>query len=137
MPRKHFTQAELEAYMEEDLPAEKMSDIEAAIRDEPSLLENMVKLNERRDAGIHSLGAIWRKNRLSCPTREQLGSYLLKTLADKLADYIDFHIRRIGCRVCQANLEDLQRIQQEPAETATGRQRKYFESISGHLHKEQ
>ena len=137
MPRKHFTQADLESYMDEDLPAEKMSEIEATMRNEPSLLANMAKLNERRDAGIHSLGAIWRKNRVSCPTREQLGSYLLKTVPDELADYIGFHVRHIGCRVCQANLEDLQRLQQEPAETATGRQRKYFESISGHLHEEQ
>ena len=81
MTRKQRTQAELEAYLDEDLPAAQMAEIESVLRADPSLAEMLVKLNERRDAGAHSLGAIWRRNRISCPTREQLGSFLLETLS--------------------------------------------------------
>ena len=133
MSRKQLTQAELEAYLDEDLPAGQMSEIEAALRDDPPLAEILMKLNERRDAGVHSLGAIWRRNRISCPTREQLGSYLLETLTGELADYIGFHVDRIGCRVCQANLEDLRRQQQESSESVSGRREKYYHSSAGYL----
>jgi len=133
MTRKRLTQAELESYLDEDLPTEKMSEIESALRDDPPLLDILVKINERRDAGVHSVGGIWRRRRISCPAREQLGSYLLETLTDELTDYIRFHLERIGCRVCQANLEDLRQLQQESSEAVSGRRQKYFQSSAGYL----
>ena len=45
-------------------------------------------INARRDAGVHSLGEIWRRHRLSCATREQLGSYVLGVLLKEAADYL-------------------------------------------------
>jgi len=132
--RKQRTQAELEAYLDEDLPAEQMAEIESVLRADPSLAEMLVKLNERRDAGAHSLGAIWRRNRISCPTREQLGSFLLETLSAELTDYIRFHIEVIGCRICHANMADLQRQEDESSEVVTGRRQKYYQSSAGYLH---
>lgn len=131
--RKRLTQAELESYLDEDLAPEEMTDIENALRDDPKLLDVLAELNGRRDAGVHSLGAIWRRNRISCPTREQLGSYLLDTLSSEHVDYINFHVERIGCRVCRANLEDLKRQQEESTATTTGRRQKYFQSSAGYL----
>ena len=57
------------------------------------------------------------RQRLSCPTRDQLGSHLLGALSAEQADYIQFHVETIGCRLCQANIEDLRRQQEETAET--------------------
>ena len=131
--RKRLTQAELELYLDEDLAPKEMTEIENALRDDPQLLEILAELNGRRDAGMHTLGAIWRRNRISCPTREQLGSYLLDTLPAVHVDYINFHIERIGCRVCRANLEDLKRQQEESSEITTGRRQKYFQSSAGYL----
>ena len=87
----------------------------------------------RRDAGIHSLGEIWRKHRLSCPTREQWGSYLLGTLEPEQANYFEFHVRVTGCRWCQANLEDLRAQQADAPAAAQKRRQKYFQSSAGHL----
>jgi len=128
-----FPQAELEAYLDEALPSEDMARIEKALRDEPKLAEQLAAINARRDAGLHSLGAIWRRHRISCPSREQLGSHLLGTLAREMADYVEFHVQMAGCRFCQANLADLEAQQAEADESAQSRRRKYFQSSAGYL----
>lgn len=127
------TNAELESYIDEDLAPDQMTRIEEALREDPQLLEVIVALNRRRDTGVHSVGAIWRRNRISCPTREQLGSFLLQALGDDHAQYIEFHIETIGCRVCLANLDDLYRQQQEDSHHVDYRRRKYFQSSAGYL----
>ncbi|HEY2415180.1 MAG TPA: hypothetical protein VGI40_23250 [Pirellulaceae bacterium] len=131
MPR--VTQSDLQAYLDEALPSEQMAAIEAELRKKPDLLKQLSAINARRDAGVHSVGEIWRRHRLSCPTREDLGSYLLGVLDKGQTDYIDFHVKTIGCRLCQANLEDLERQQKETAETTKTRRTKYFQSTAGHL----
>jgi len=128
-----FAQAELEAYLDEALPAEDMARIEKALRDDPKLAAQLAALNARRDAGLHSLGAIWRRHRLSCPSREQLGSYLLGTLPRETADYVEFHVQMVGCRFCRANLADLEAQQAEADEVVQSRRRKYFQSSAGYL----
>lgn len=131
-----ITTADLEAYLDEVLSASEMSAVEAAIRANPELLKQLAAINGRRDAGLHSVGEIWRRHRLSCPTREQLGSYLLGVLDGEHADYIAFHLQQIACRLCQANLEDLQRQQQESGEAVQTRRTKYFQSTAGHLRRD-
>jgi hypothetical protein len=133
MPR--IPQSDLQAYLDEALPSERMAAIEAELRKKPDLLKQLSAINARRDAGIHSVGEIWRRHRLSCPVREDLGSYLLDVLDKEQASYIDFHIKTVGCRLCQANLEDLERQQKETAETTKTRRTKYFQSTAGHLRK--
>ena len=83
---------------------------------------------QERDRGEHSLGAIWRRQRLSCPSREQLGNYLLGTLEAEWQAYVDFHLHTIACSFCQANLADLQTLQKEPAPQTQKRRRRFFES---------
>lgn len=128
-----YTQAELEAYLDEALPADDMARFEEALRADRDLLAELAATNARRDGGAHSLGAIWRRHRLSCPTREQLGGYLLTTLSSAWSEYITFHVQVIGCRRCQANLSDLSRQQAEAADAAQSRRRKYFQSSAGYL----
>ena len=130
---RRITQADLQAYLDEALPPAEMSALEAELRNRPDLLRQLAVINGRRDAGVHSVGEIWRRHRLSCPTRQQLGSYLLSALEDGHSRYVEFHLKTVGCRLCHANLEDLRRQQQETAETIQTRRTKYFQSTAGHL----
>jgi len=132
MSRPH-TDSELEAYLDEALTPGEMSVIESAMRDEPELAQRLMAIISRRDAGIHTIGEIWRRHRVSCPTREQLGSFLLKAASKEEIDYITFHIEHVGCRLCAANLEDLQRQQAETEATVANRREKYFQSSAGYL----
>jgi hypothetical protein len=130
-----FSQAELEAYLDEALPVEHAARIEQSLRDNPELVRRLSAINGQRDCGVHSIGEIWRRRRLSCATREQLGSYLLQVLPEEQSEYIRFHIETIGCRFCQANLDDL-REASAPSDddVAVGsRRRRYFQSSAGHL----
>jgi len=131
--KQAFTPIELEGYLDESLPAEAMAQIERALRKSPQLVRQLAEINARRNAGLHSLGEIWRRHRLSCPGREQLGSYLLGTLGEEAADYLAFHVQVAGCRYCQANLADLESQQAEAREVAQTRRRKYFQSSAGYL----
>src|SRR5947207_14066142 len=115
MPR--ITQSDLQAYLDEALTPAEMSAIEAELRKKPELLKQLAAINARRDAGVHSVGEIWRRQRLSCPTRDQLGSHLLGALSAGQDEYIQLHVETIGCRLCQANIEDLRRQQEGTDET--------------------
>lgn len=124
---------DLEAYLDEALPAGEMSRLEDAIRADVQLRAQLALIHSRRDAGVHSLGEIWRRHRLSCPAREQLGSYLLGVLAGEAAEYVRFHLEVVGCRLCQANRADLEAQQREAADHVSSRRRKYFQSSAGYL----
>ena len=131
-----YTLSELEAYLDEALSPEEMAAVEAALREDETLAEQLAAVLHRRDAGVHSIGAIWRRNRASCPSREQWGAYLLGTLEDELQSYMQFHLETVGCRLCQANLEDLQQRQKGSPEDQQRRSRKYYQTSSAHLRQE-
>ncbi len=135
MSKSTFSDDELLAYLDEMLPAEKMATVEKELRDSESLRKRTSGLVRLRDRGIHSVGAIWRQKRLSCPSRSQLGSYLLGTLEADVIDYLDFHVRTVGCRYCAANLADLESQQADAATASESRRRKYYQSSVGHLRK--
>ena len=126
-------QSELEAYLDEALPSDEMARIEHSLRRHPECVEQLAAINARRDAGVHTLGEIWRRHRLSCPTRGELGSYLMGVLPDDVADHIAFHVKVAGCRRCQASLEDLRQKEAESPEAVEVRRRKYFQSSAGYL----
>ena len=130
---KAIHQSDLEAYLDEALPSAEMARIELALRKDPALTRQMAAIHSRRNAGVHSLGEIWRRSRLSCVSREQLGSFLLGALPEDAADYVTFHLEMVGCRLCHANLADLKRQQAESQEVVQTRRRKYFQSSVGHL----
>jgi hypothetical protein len=128
-----FRQSDLEAYLDEALPVEEMAIIERTLREDRALMRQLTAVHSRRNAGVHSLGEIWRRHRLSCPTREQLGGWFLQTLPEETADYVAFHLEIAGCRYCQANLLDLQAQVAEDQKTVQTRRRKYFQSSAGYL----
>ena len=128
-------QADLEAYLDEALPADQMARVERALRNDEELLAKLKAIHSRRDSGVHTLGEIWRRHRLSCPSRQRLGNYLLGALSDDEEDYIVFHLETIGCRYCRASLTDLQKQQAEAHADVEQRRRKYFQSSAGLLKK--
>jgi hypothetical protein len=129
-----ISNAELEAFLDEALPSEAMAAIEDALRNDAALAARLAAAIGRRDAGVHALGAMWRRHRLTCPSREELGSYLLDVLDPAHADYVKFHLQTIGCRYCAANLADLrtQQAAEEPTDSQRRRHR-YFQSSAGYL----
>lgn len=128
-----FSHVDLENYLDEALPAEEMARIEQALRTNGRLLSELSAINARRDSGVHSLGEVWRRHRLTCPTRDQLGSFLMGAIEPGMAEYIRFHLDVAGCRVCQANRDDLERKQGDQPQAVEGRRRKYFQSSAGFL----
>lgn len=126
------TDDELLAYLDEMLPVEDSARIEQLLRDRSDLRQRAALLARQRDAGGHSVGEIWRRHRLSCLSRSQLGQFLLGVADADLGQYIQFHTQVIGCRVCQANLDDLQATRRDP-EPSAQRRRRYFESSAGLL----
>jgi anti-sigma factor RsiW len=130
-----FTHSDLEAYLDEALAPADMAEIERQLRTDTQLGRELAAINARRDAGVHTLGEIWRRQRISCPTREQLGSFLLGALAQEQADYIAFHIEKAGCRFCRANHDDLKAQQEGANDAVATRRKKYFQSSAGYLRK--
>ena len=128
-----ISDVDLAHFMDEALGPTDMARIESALRESPALRSRIEGLRQARDRGWHSVGAIWRGHRLSCPTRSQLGSYLLDALDATWKDYINFHIDMIGCHICQANLEDLRAKQEEQAPSVVERRRRVYHSSVGHL----
>ena len=123
----------LDAYLDDALNDGETARVENALRASDALRRTLRALIQERDRGEHSIGAIWRRQRLSCPTRDQLGSYLLRVLEAGEQDYLDFHLHTIGCSFCLANLTDLEARRKEPAPKAQERRRRYFESSAGYL----
>lgn len=128
-----FSDQQLQSYLDEALPAASMANVEQQLRTDAGLRERLVALAGQREAGVHGLGEIWRRQRLSCPSRSQLGSYLLGTLDGEVQSYVEFHLEQVGCRWCGANLEDLRQQQSELANKADTRRRKYFQTSVGYL----
>src|SRR5205085_10604152 len=108
------TREQMHAYLDDALPESAAAKVEQALRASETLRQQLKLVMQERDRGEHSVGAIWRRERLSCPPREQLGSYLLEALDDDLMEYLRFHLDTIGCPFCRANLADL-KAQQEGA----------------------
>lgn len=132
MPDYEWTDEQLRAFFDEQLAAEEMSRIEDQLRRDESLRARLANLSRGRDHGNHSLGDIWRRNRLSCPSREQWGGYLLDTLDAGERAYLEFHLQTVGCRYCLANLRDLEAAAGRDAKHSERRKR-LFESSAGYL----
>jgi hypothetical protein len=97
----------LRAYVSDALPDAELVAVERALRDSAELRKLLKQVIDQEDRGEHTAGAIWRRERISCPPRDQLGGYLLGAGDSDLLDYIRFHLEEIGCPYCRANLEDL------------------------------
>jgi hypothetical protein len=128
-----ITRETLRDYLNDALPDAETAAVEAALREQPAVQALFHQVRQEADRGEHSIGAVWRRERVSCPTREQLGGLLLQALDPDLLEYIEFHVRTAGCPYCLANLDDLRRLQAEPAEPRTTRRRRILDSSAGLL----
>ncbi len=127
--------AMLREYLADALSPENSARVEKALRDSAELRARLEDVRENRaDSQLHTLGAIWHRARLTCPSRQQLGSYLLDALDPDLAAYLEFHVDVVECPFCRANLDDL-RAQSEAttaAKASKSRQHRILQS-SQHL----
>src|SRR5271157_5305503 len=120
----------LRNYLADSLPPEDLARVEKALRDSADLRARLEDVrSHREDFQLHTLGSIWRRSRMTCPSRQQLGSFLLDALDPELASYLTFHLEVIECPFCQANLDDLKaQSQATVAGSAKSRQRRIFQA---------
>jgi DNA-binding phage protein len=128
-----ITREQLHAYLDDALSETETARVEQALRDSEPLRKQLRQAMQERDRGEHSLGAVWRRERLTCPGREILNSYLLQVLDEADQDYIAFHLQTVCCPFCLANLADLQAVQKEPAPKAKERRRRIFQTSATFL----
>ena len=128
-----FTDAELEAYLDESLDSARSTEIEEAIKTDKELLRRLSMINGRRDAGVHTLGEIWRRNQIGVPTVETMGNFLLGVLPDEESDYINFRMEQLRCPFTLAMYNDLQTQQSESAEMSKTRLEKFYKTSAGLL----
>lgn len=124
-----FSDAELEAYLDESLDPQRATELEGYLKEHPELIQKLAYINGRRDAGVHTLGEIWRRHQIGVPTRDTLRSYLDGRLPPGERDYIRFRIETLKCRFTLAHLADLQRQPTTEVPTEVKQRRaKIFES---------
>ena len=132
---EEFTDAELESFLDETLDGERAIQIEQALRSDKTLLQRLSQINGRRDAGLHSLGEIWRRNQIGVPSRQDMGNHLLGVLEDAQSDYIQFRLEVLKCPFTIAMKKDLVNQHEESAEVSEKRRTKIYDSSSGYLPK--
>ena len=138
MTAEEFTDAELQSFMDESLAADRSSQIEAAMRTDERLRRRLEAIRDQDFAGVHSVGSIWRRGRISCPSRDELGMFLLHALEPDRSEYVRFHIETVACRFCEANLDDLRSVAAEAAardEAAPKRRQRIFQTSVGRLNR--
>jgi RNA polymerase sigma factor (sigma-70 family) len=55
------------------------------------------------------LTEVWEEARPTCPKRSTVGRFMLGTLDESWKQYVDFHVNKLGCQFCRANLDDLKK----------------------------
>jgi len=81
--------------------------------------------------GEAMLTRIWETLRLSCPKRSTIGAYHLGTLDAGWQDYVGFHLEKLGCEYCRANLADIKSADQ--ARASDSLRQKILQSTVGFL----
>lgn len=79
---------------------------------------------------------VWQERRLSCPSRVWLGRYLAEEgLAPGCVEFLEFHLHKLACAWCQANLDDLGALHEEDdleplLEALQSTRRSYLEGLT-------
>lgn len=134
---QEFSDAELEAFLDESLDPTRAQEIETGLAENHELLGRLSRINGRRDAGMHTLGEIWRRNQIGVPSGEVLGKYLLGILPEQHADYIRFRLEILKCPYTIASLRDLEQQQEGSRDQIETRRRKYYNSGAGLVKKDE
>jgi hypothetical protein len=124
-----FTDEELRAYLDEALPASRAALVEQTLPRDTELQARCQQVARNRDQGAASLGEIWRRHGLSCPSTTVLQSYRAGSLGDGFARVVQQHVEVVGCPRCTATLSELE------VNPAAGRSRveKIFATSVGRL----
>lgn len=125
--------ATLAAYLDDALPQAESAAVERALRDSDALRAELDALMRERGADDHSVGQIWREQRLTCRPREELAQCVLGVADPALAEYVTFHIETIGCPFCAANVADLRQQHLKDAEKPKARRARFLASSAGLL----
>lgn len=133
---QEFTDAELEAYLDEALDSDRATELEQSARENPELVARLSHINRRRDAGVHTLGEIWRKHQVGVPTRDQMADFLLNVLSSEQADYIQYRLAILKCPFTIALKKDLEQSQQSEENVNKDRRSKIYKSSAGLLKKD-
>jgi hypothetical protein len=128
-----FTDAELEAYLDEGLDPNRAAELERCISKDKKLLARLSRINGRRDAGIHTLGEIWRRNQIGVPSVEKISNHLLGVLSKEESDYIMFRIDVLRCPYTIAMYRDLSAKKDGDLDRSEKRRTKFFNSSAGLL----
>lgn len=127
-----FTDAELVAFLDESLSAERSTQLENCLKSDSRLQKRLLAKRGQQAAGLHTIGGIWQRTKASCLSRDKLSAFLKETVAPAEADYIRFHLLQIGCRYCQANCADLLG-ETSSINSMTSRRERFFQTSAGYL----
>ena len=128
-----ITKEVLRDYLNDALPPDRAAAVERRVREEPQLLALVAEARAEADPADHSVGAVWRRERLSCPSRETLSSFVQDLLDADHAEYVRFHLIEICCPACNANRDDLARLRDEPVADRARRRKRIVDSSAGEL----
>ncbi len=105
-----FSDDDLEEYRQDRMPAPRLVQFENLLGSDATFRARYERFLEEHPDPYHehSIRAIWMRHRLTCVERPRLLHYLRGNLEDAERGYIDFHLKVVGCVMCQANLDDLQ-----------------------------
>jgi hypothetical protein len=122
-----FNDSELEAYLDESLDAVRATELELALSKDTHLLRRLSMINGRRDAGIHTLGEIWRRNQVGVPSNVEIEAYLAGKLAPAESEYIEFRVKELKCVFTIAMLQDAKSQHQDEASKSKSRRQKIYD----------
>jgi len=118
-------------FVRDALSPEESRAIEAALRNQPDLRNRLARLIESFGLDEIAPGTVWKNFQLSCPSRENWGSFLLGVLDPQTADYCRFHLDVVECDFCRANVEDLKERTLTASSQLQQRHRRIFHSSVG------
>lgn len=124
------TDEELLAFLDERMEAAASRELERQLRTSVELQRRALRLIGERDSLGLSLGDVWRRHRVSCPGDALWQDYRNGVLSAGWNDYLEFHLRTIGCRTCQATLDSLAESSPEESRRLS---RRVFTSTVGRL----
>jgi len=130
-----FTDAQLEAYLDESLDSQAAAELEQACRVDPDLVNRLSLINRRRDEGVHTLGEIWRRHQIGVPSPEEVNEFLADKLSPEQSDYIRFRLDVLKCRYTSALVEAAEQQLADSGEQSKNRREKYFQNSADLLPK--
>lgn len=122
-----FNDSELEAYLDESLDASRAAELESFLRNDSGLLKRLSMINGRRDAGIHTLGEIWRRNQVGVPSPEEIAAHLAGKLSPAESEYIEFRVKELKCVFTIAMLQDARPQNPDDASKSRSRRQKIYD----------